>query len=86
MTILDMLVSMHKNNSLIIKSFEIIKGDYTGLVITGMAAFSIIALGMQFTKEGQVKKLIDGYLSLIKTDWYSKQLNKQYVFFCNLIG
>lgn len=57
-----------------------------GLLTTGIIVFAITPLILQFTKEGQVKKVIDGYLSLIKTEWYSKQLNKQYVFLCNFIG
>lgn len=57
-----------------------------GLLTAGIIVFAITPLILQFTKDGQVKKVIDGYLSLIKTEWYSKQLNKQYVFLCNFIG
>lgn len=68
----------------------IILSDLTPLVrgtfITAIVVFGISPLILQFSKEGQVKKIIDGYLSLIKTEWYSKQLNKQYVFLCNFIG
>ena len=56
------------------------------VLIIGIAIFSIIALVMQFTKEGQVRNVIDGYISLIKTEWYEKELKKQYVFLCNFIG
>lgn len=68
----------------------IILSDLTPLVrgtlITAIVAFGISPLILQFSKEGQVRKIIDGYLSLVKTEWYSKQLNKQYVFLCNFIG
>lgn len=55
------------------------------VIIAVMISF-IIALGAQFTKDRQVKNVIDGYISIIKTEWYSKELRKQYVFLCNLIG
>lgn len=57
-----------------------------GLLIAAIIIFGIAPLILQFSKEGQVKRIIDGYLSLIKTEWYSKQLKKQYVFLCNFIG
>ena len=57
-----------------------------GSIIASIVAFGIAPLILQFSKEVQVKKIIDGYLSLIKTEWYSKQLNKQYVFLCNFVG
>ena len=56
------------------------------VLIIGMVLFSIISLSMQLTKEGQVKSVIDGYISVINTDWYRKELSKQYVFLCNFIG
>ncbi|NSB63192.1 hypothetical protein DFR84_002637 [Clostridium beijerinckii] len=40
---------------------------------------------MQITKENQVKKIVDAYISLIKTEWYQKELNKQYTYLCNFI-
>jgi hypothetical protein len=45
----------------------------------------IVMLGMQFTKEDQVKNIIDGYISTIRTDWYAKELRKQYTFLCNFM-
>lgn len=54
--------------------------------IAGMILFSIISLVGQFTKENQVKKVIDAYISVIKTEWYSKQLMKEYAFLCNYMG
>lgn len=56
------------------------------VVILGIVLFSVISLVMQFTKEGQVKKVIDGYISVIKTEWYRKELSKQYIFLCNFMG
>lgn len=58
----------------------------SNVLIIGIVVFSIISLVMQFTKEGQVKKVIDGYISVIKTDWYRKELSKQYIFLCNFMG
>ncbi|OOM75670.1 hypothetical protein CLPUN_31350 [Clostridium puniceum] len=57
-----------------------------GVLIAAIVIFGMAPLVMQFSKDVQVKKIIDGYLSLVKTEWYSKQLNKQYVFLCNFIG
>ena len=56
------------------------------VVLALIVLFPVISLLLQFSKEGQVKRVIDGYISLIKTDWYSKQLMKQYIFLCNFIG
>lgn len=56
------------------------------VVILGIVLFSILSLVMQFTKEGQVKKVIDGYISVIKTEWYREELSKQYIFLCNFMG
>jgi len=56
------------------------------IILSLVVLFPVISLLLQFSKEGQVKKVIDGYISLIKTDWYSKQLMKQYIFLCNFIG
>ncbi|EHI98803.1 hypothetical protein CDLVIII_2140 [Clostridium sp. DL-VIII] len=53
--------------------------------ILGIILFFILALILQVTKENQVKKVIDAYLSIIKTEWYKKELYKQYAFFCNFI-
>lgn len=56
------------------------------VLVIGIMAFLITALAMQFTKDGQVKNIIDGYISLIKTEWYEKELRKQYIFLCNFMG
>lgn len=53
--------------------------------ILGIILFFILALVMQITKENAVKKVIDAYLSIIKTEWYRKELDKEYAFFCNLL-
>ena len=46
------------------------------VIIVAIVLFPVVALVLQFTKEGQVKKVIDGYISVIKTEWYSKRINK----------
>jgi len=56
------------------------------VVLALTVLFPVISLLLQFSKEGQVKRVIDGYISLIKTEWYSKELMKQYIFLCNFIG
>lgn len=56
------------------------------LLILGMILFSIMSLLGQFTKENKVKKVIDAYISVIKTEWYKKQLNREYAFLCNYEG
>lgn len=57
-----------------------------GIIIIGMIVFSVLSLGGQFTREKQVKKIIDAYLSVIKTEWYKKQLQVEYAFLCNYVG
>lgn len=75
---------------MVITGLSLIVGNMTslvrGILTAATVLFGIVPLILQFTKDTQVKKIIDGYLSLIKTEWYSKQLNKQYVFLCNFIG
>lgn len=44
------------------------------------------ALYLQLTKENTIKKLIDGYISTIYTDWYNTVLRKHYTFLCNFMG
>lgn len=56
------------------------------IFLIGVVGFFIISLSVQFTKENRVKSLIDGYISIIKTDWYQSQLRRQYVFLCNFMG
>ena len=55
------------------------------VIIIAIIGFFLTMLTLQFTKEERVKKIVDGYISIIKTDWYQKELNKQNAFFCNLI-
>lgn len=55
------------------------------IIVIGIVIFSIIALIMQITKEGQVKNVVDAYINLVKTEWYVKELRKQYVFLCNFM-
>lgn len=51
----------------------------------GIAIFFILSMVMQVNKEKQVKKLIDAYISVIKTHWYKDELLKQYAFLCNFM-
>jgi hypothetical protein len=55
------------------------------VLITGIILFFIIALLMQITKESQVKKVVDAYIGLVKTEWYQKELNKEYSYLCNFV-
>lgn len=75
---------------MVITGLILIIGNMTslvrGILTSATLIFGLVPLVLQFTKDMQIKKIIDGYLSLIKTEWYSKQLNKQYVFLCNFIG
>ncbi|NFN13920.1 hypothetical protein FDB56_03180 [Clostridium botulinum] len=55
------------------------------VIIMAIIGFFITMIVVQFTKEERVKRIVDGYISIIKTDWYQKELNKQNAFFCHLI-
>lgn len=55
------------------------------VLVLGVILFFGYTLFGQFTKEQQVKKIIDGYISSIKTEWYKKELIKGYVFLCNFM-
>lgn len=55
------------------------------VLIFGIIGFFILALLMQITKESAVKKVVDAYISLIKTEWYKKELTKEYTYLCNFI-
>lgn len=63
-----------------------ISGTSKHILVFGIIASFSLSIYLQFTKDTQIKKIIDGYISLINTDWYHEQLKKQYVFFCNFIG
>lgn len=52
----------------------------------GIILFFCCTLYIQFTKETTIKKLIDGYISTINTDWYNSDLRKHYTFLCNFMG
>ncbi|WP_040328895.1 hypothetical protein [Clostridium ihumii] len=45
-----------------------------------------IAIIEQFTKENRVKKMVDAHISVIKTDWYQRQLQKEHSYICNYVG
>lgn len=63
-----------------------ISGIAKTLMILGILTGFLLSMYLQFNKENQIKKIIDGYTSLINTDWYSQLLKKQYIFFCNFMG
>jgi len=56
------------------------------VLILGIILFSAISVVGQLIKENQVKKVIDSYLVIIKTEWYKRELTRQYAFLCNFIG
>lgn len=56
------------------------------VLILGIIMFFCCSLYIQFTKDNTIKKLIDGYISTIHTDWYNSDLRKHYIFLCNFIG
>ena len=53
-----------------------------GIGIILLFSFSIF---QQFTDDKRVKTLIDGYVNVLKTDWYKSEMLKQYVFLCNIM-
>ncbi|WP_238918618.1 hypothetical protein [Clostridium sp. YIM B02555] len=56
------------------------------IFILSIIVFFILSMVLQTTKENRVKKVIDAYLSLIKTDWYHEELLKEAAFLANFIG
>lgn len=55
-------------------------------IVAGIIISFALSIYVQFNKENQIKKIIDGYISIINTDWYNDLLKKQYAFLCNFIG
>lgn len=55
-------------------------------IVAGIVISFALSIYVQFNKENQIKKIIDGYISIINTDWYNDLLKKQYAFLCNFIG
>ena len=53
-----------------------------GIGIILLFSFSIF---QQLTEDKRVKTLIDGYVNVLKTDWYKSEMLKQYVFLCNIM-
>ena len=53
-----------------------------GIGIILLFSFSIF---QHFTEDKRVKTLIDGYVNVLKTDWYKSEMLKQYVFLCNIM-
>lgn len=70
----------------IILSFFNISGIGKYIMVIGILISFGISMYVQFNKDNQIKKTIDGYISIINTDWYHDLLMKQYAFFCNFIG
>lgn len=56
------------------------------VLTVGIILFFGCSLYLQFTKENIIKKLIDGYIATINTEWYNSTLRKHYSFLCNFIG
>lgn len=56
-------------------------------IIIGFGILLLFAFSLfqQFTKDKRVKTLIDGYINVLKTDWYKSEMQKQYVFLCNIM-
>lgn len=66
--------------------FKDLSNNIKYLLTLGITLLFTVGLVEQFTKEAQVKKMVDAYMSIIKTDWYKKELRRQYVFICNFTG
>lgn len=56
------------------------------IIIIGIITLFALVLYLQFGKNAKAKRLIDGYLANINTEWYRNELRKKYAFLCNLIG
>lgn len=55
------------------------------IIGVGIILLFSFSLYQQFTKDKRVKTLIDGYINVLKTDWYKSEMQKQYVFLCNIM-
>ena len=56
------------------------------IIGVGIILLFSFSLYQQFTKDKRVKTLIDGYINVLKTDWYKSEMQKQYVFLCNIMA
>lgn len=56
------------------------------VLVFGIILFFGWSIYIQFTKDTTIKRLIDGYISTINTDWYNSDLRKHYTFLCNFMG
>ncbi|MDO5518304.1 MAG: hypothetical protein Q4F66_12180 [Clostridium sp.] len=63
-----------------------VSGISKHIMVIAIVISFLLSIYLQLNKENQIKKIIDGYISVVNTDWYNEQLKKQYVFFCNFIG
>ncbi|MBW6410765.1 hypothetical protein [Clostridium weizhouense] len=66
--------------------FKELSNNVRYLLTLGVTLLFTVGLVEQFTKEAQIKKIVDAYISIIKTDWYRKELRRQYIFLCNFTG
>ncbi|WP_294153639.1 hypothetical protein [uncultured Clostridium sp.] len=66
--------------------FNISNSTTKNILVLGIILFFCCSLYLQFTKDTIIKKLIDGYISTIHTDWYNSELRKHYTFLCNFMG
>lgn len=55
------------------------------VLVIGMILFFACSLYLQLSKDSSIKKLIDGYIATVNTDWYNSDLKKHYAFFCNFM-
>lgn len=53
------------------------------ILVIGFFAVGVIE---QFTKDGQIKKIVDAQLLTIKTEWYKTLILKEYSYICNFTG
>ncbi len=60
-------------------------GMSKGIIGGSIVLLFTISIYEQCSKDKQVKSLIDGYISIIKTEWYNKIMRKQYLFLCNIM-
>jgi len=55
------------------------------IIALGTILLFVISIIQQFTKDTQIKTIINGYVNVLKTEWYRSQMIKQFMFFCNVM-
>lgn len=55
------------------------------IIALGTILLFVISIIQQFTKDKQIKAIINEYVNVLKTEWYKNQIVKQYMFFCNIM-